>query len=155
MNRRVRILVAIVVLALIAMGGFYGGKVYGESQVVVPDMAFGPQGAGTTQPGTAGELVLAGNGQGRAMGGGAPGGMTVGEIVSIDENGLVITDLEGKEIQVWVTDTTLIEKQASVTLKELTAGETVSVSGSEEDDSSITARSVQVVSAGRFGVGTQ
>ena len=150
MKRNVLIIGAIIVLALIAGGGFYGGMVYGESQVVVPDMTLGPQGAGTS-----GELVLPGNAQARAMGGSAQGGMTVGEIVSIDENSLVITDLEGREIQVSVTDTTLIEKQATVTLTELTAGETVSVSGSEEDDESITARSVQVVSAGRFGLGTQ
>jgi hypothetical protein len=150
MKRNVLIIGATIVLALIAGGGFYGGMVYGESQIVVPGMTLGPQGAGVP-----GELVLPGNGQGRAMGGGAPGGMTVGEIVSIDENGLVIADLEGKEIQVSVTDTTLIEKQAPVTLAELTAGETVSVSGNEEDGGSITARSLQVVSAARFGLATQ
>ena len=52
-----------------------------------------------------------------------------------------------------VTDTTLIEKNASVTVAELTTGETIIVSGTPGSDGSITARSVQVAPAGRFGPG--
>ena len=66
---------------------------------------------------------------------------------------MVVTDNNGKETQVKVTDTTLIEKQASVKLTDLTTGETVIVSGSTAADGSITARSVQVAPAGRFGLG--
>ena len=52
-----------------------------------------------------------------------------------------------------MTDTTLIEKNASVTVADLTTGETVIVSGTPGSDGSITARSVQVAQAGRLGPG--
>ncbi len=76
--------------------------------------------------------------------------MTFGEIQSIDGNTLLIVDANGAEKRVQVTDTTLIEKNASVEITDLATGETVIVSGSDNDDGSVTARSVQVAPAGRF-----
>jgi hypothetical protein len=52
-----------------------------------------------------------------------------------------------------VTDTTLIEKQASVKLSDLSQGETVMISGSTGADGTVTARTVQVAPRGRFGPG--
>jgi hypothetical protein len=67
---------------------------------------------------------------------------------------LIIKDDTGKQTQVRVTDTTLIEKNASIVLADLKQGETVIVSGTADSDGSITARSVQVMPAGRFGSAT-
>jgi hypothetical protein len=79
--------------------------------------------------------------------------MLFGQIEEIGDGVLVVIDNDGKPTQVHVTDTTLIEKNASVPLADLMAGETVIVSGSQGDDGTITARSVQVAPAGRFGFG--
>ena len=79
--------------------------------------------------------------------------MLFGQIKEIGDGALVVTDNNGKETQVKVTDTTLIEKQASVKLSDLTQGETVMISGSTGTDGTITARSVQVAPMGRFGGG--
>ncbi len=144
MNRTVKIILGIVVLLLVAGGSFFGGMVYGKGQeqaaLATRRGAFtGANGAGQGQPGA------------NARPGGQ-GGM-FGQIDSIGDCVLVIKDNNGKQTQVKVTDTTLIEKQASVKLTDLTTGETVIVSGSTAADGSVTARSVQVAPAGRFGAG--
>jgi hypothetical protein len=76
-----------------------------------------------------------------------------GQIESIDGDTLLVGGAGGEQIHVLVTETTLIEKYASVTVEELTVGEQVVVSGTENDDGSYTARSVQVAPQGRFAPG--
>jgi|GEM_PF-270289 len=163
MKRNLGIVVGIVLLAVVAGGSFYGGMVYGQGQAqpagagAAPvDMGQGgipPAGAGGAPPdmGQGGIPPAGPDQQGSGQGAGGQGGMLSGQIQEIDTDVLKITDSSGKQIQVRVTDTTLVEKQASVTLTDLQQGETVVVSGSQESDGSITARSVQVVSAGRIG----
>ena len=143
MNRTVKIILAIVVLLLVAGGSFFGGTLYGKSQAQTAFAARRQGGFGgangTGQPGA------------NARAGGQGG--IFGQIDSIGDGVLVIKDNNGKQTQVKVTDTTLIEKQAAVKLTDLATGETVIVSGSTAADGSITARSVQVAPAGRFGAG--
>jgi hypothetical protein len=148
MNRTVRIILGIVVLVLVAGASFYGGTVYGKSQAQAALAArrqgafpgAGANGQFTGQPGPNGRT-------------GGQGGMLFGQIKEIGEGALTVTDNNGKETKVTVTDTTLIEKQASVKLTDLAQGETVMVSGSQGTDGTITARSVQVAPMGRFGPG--
>jgi hypothetical protein len=143
MNRTVQIVLGIVILVVVAAGSFYGGTVYGQGQAQAQlaarrqDFGQGGQAQG---------------GAGQRMGG--PGGMVFGQIEEVGDGFLVITDNNGKQTQVRVTDTTLIEKNASVSLADLKQGETVIVSGATGSDGSITARSVQVAPAGRFGNAT-
>ena len=66
---------------------------------------------------------------------------------------MMVTDNNGNKTKVQVTDTTLIEKNASVKLTDLATGDTVIVSGSTGSDGTFTARSVQVGAPGRFGFG--
>jgi hypothetical protein len=77
--------------------------------------------------------------------------MVFGQIDQVGEGFLMIKDNNGQQIQVHVTDTTLIEKNMSVTLSDLQVGEAVIISGSRGNDGTITARSVQVAPPGRFG----
>lgn len=145
MNRTLRIVLSILALVIVAGGSFFGGMLYGKSQAQMTFTAIRQPGdfTGTAPNG-------AGPGAGQR---GFQGGMLVGQIQEIGDGVMVVTDSNGKETQVKVTDTTLIEKQASVTLADLATGETVMVSGSKADDGSITARSVQVGAMGRFGGG--
>ena len=78
------------------------------------------------------------------------GGSLFGEIQAIGDGELTITDQNDEQVQVYVTDTTLIQKQADVTLADLEEGETVIISGSRGDDGSITARTLQVSPGGGF-----
>ena len=154
MNRALQIILAIVVVVAVAGGSFYGGMVYGKQQSqVLPGVVFRQGG----QPGSGenGQFQFPNDNQ--QGGGGTRQGVTgsgvFGEITQIGDGLLVIKDTNGKETQVHVTDTTLIEKNASVSISDLAAGETVIVSGSQADDGTITARSVQVAAAGRFSFG--
>jgi len=141
MKRTVWIILGIVVLLLVAGGSFFGGTVYGKNQAQTALAARRPGGFGgaNAQPGANGRTV----GQGGLF----------GQIESIGEGVLVIKDNNGQQTQVKVTDTTLVEKQAAVMLTDLKTGENVIVSGSKGTDGVITARSVQVAPAGRFGAG--
>jgi hypothetical protein len=141
MKRTVWIILGIVVLLLVAGGSFFGGTVYGKNQAQTALAARRPGGFGGAngQPGANGRT-------------GGQGGI-FGQIESIGEGVLVIKDNNGQQTQVKVTDTTLVEKQAAVKLTDLATGETVIVSGSKGADGVITARSVQVAPAGRFGAG--
>jgi len=163
MSKGVRIAVlAIVVLALMG-GSFYGGKLYGEKQAesAIPTafrdrMAqFTDQGGQLPQFSEGDQSPQPGQGfaQGRfggQTGQGGQGGGLMGQITQNDGNTLVISGMDGVETKVQVTDTTLIEKYASVSAADLEVGEQVIVSGSQNDDGSMTARSIQVAEFGRF-----
>lgn len=152
MNKTTQLILGVVLLLAVAAGSFYGGMVYGKGQASTTASAggftanFGQNADGsTTRP----------NGfrpdtQGQAGGFGAQAGMLFGEIQAIEGNIITVLNRDGAEQQVQVTDTTLIEKNASVTVSDLTVGDTVIVSGSDNDDGSVTARSVQVSPAGRM-----
>jgi hypothetical protein len=142
MKRTATIALAIVVLAVVCVGSFLGGMMYGKNQ---PDAArvtvattVNGSGQGAMPPGGQG-------GPGTGQGGQGRGGMLSGQVESIADGVMTIADSKGKQTQVKVTDTTLIQKQASVPLSNLQTGESVLVSGSQNSDGSITARSVQVV----------
>ena len=150
MNRTVGIILGVVVLLLVAGGSFFGGTLYGKSQA---QTAFAVRRPGAF-PGAGENGQFTGQGQpGTNARAGAQGGMLFGQIKEIGDGVLTVTDTNGKETRVTVTDTTLIEKQASVKLTDLAQGETVMVSGSTGTDGTITARSVQVAPMGRFGAG--
>jgi hypothetical protein len=142
MNRLMQIFVAVVILVVACAASFYGGVLYGKGQ---------PQGASTAAAATG---APTGRGQGFAPPAGqagtvpGQGGMLSGEIQGVAGGVMTILDSTGKQSRVTVTDTTLIQKQAAVTLADLQKGETVFVSGSQGSDGVITARSVQVISGG-------
>jgi hypothetical protein len=142
MNRVVKVVLGVLLVAAVAAGSFYGGTVYGKGQ------------AQTASPGTAGGPGQAGvppAGANSGQTGGNQGGMLFGQIKAIGEGTLTMTDSSGKSVVVNITDTTLIQKQASVTLADLQPGETVVISGSQGSDGSVTARMVQISSGEGFG----
>ncbi len=143
MNRTLQIVLGVVILVVVAGGSFYGGMLYG-------------QGEARSNRSTTGRFVGGpgggyNNGQGGGFGNGQGRGGVFGQITEVGTNYLVVTDNNGGQTKVMVTDTTLMEKNASVKLTDLTSGDTVIVSGSQGSDGTYTARSVQVAPAGRFG----
>ena len=150
MNRTVTIVLGIVVVLAVAAGSFYGGMVYGKNQAEPAFPVLGEEGQGQVVRGQFGMRP------GGEAGGevrqflGRPDGMLFGEIQIIGDGELTDTDPNGEQITVYVADTTLIQKQAEVTLADLEEGETVIISGNRDDDGNITARSLQVSSGGGF-----
>jgi hypothetical protein len=152
MNRVVKIVLGVVMVLVIAGGSFYGGTVYGQNEAQSNSTAAGDwqgRSAGTRQFGS---LPSGQDNTDRAQSFAAQGGSLFGEIQSVGDGQMTILDQSGKQVQITVTDTTLIQKQAEVTMTDLQQGETVAVSGRQEDDGSITARMVQVTSDNGFGL---
>jgi len=155
MNRTVKIVVTVLGALVLLAGSFYGGTLFGkqQAQAALPEgfrdrvMRLAP---GEEAPEAAGQRQFgqAGGGPSSASAGGL-----VGQIEEIDGSSLVVTGFDGQKTTVQATETTLIEKYASVTVADLVAGEQVVISGSQNEDGSITARSIQVAPAGRFAAG--
>ncbi len=143
MNKAVKIILGIVIALAVAGGSFYGGTVYGKSQAQAELQERFAAGRTGTFP--SGQATGQGNGTRTNQ-----GSMLVGEIKTVNADSLVITDRDNNEITVKATDTTLIEKNMSVKVTDLAAGETVVISGNKAADGTITARSLQVAPAGRF-----
>lgn len=139
MKRAGMVLIAVAVLAAAAGGAFWAGTRFGENRVLQDPSGFfqqrgmGQMGGFTRRPGTAqpGQRGIEG------MSGG-----TMGTIEGIEGDSLVVSTEEGT-IRVQTTDTTLIEKSMTVTVSDLEVGEGVVVSGSRNDDGSLTARSIR------------
>jgi Domain of unknown function (DUF5666) len=144
MNRTLTIVLAVVVLLAVAGGSFYGGSLYGRSQAQATLSAARQGGFGGA--GNSGANAQGTPGARRA--GVQGGGFVTGQIDQVADGSLTLTDNNGKQTKVLVTNTTLIQKQASVALTDIKQGETVVVSGNTGTDGSITARSVQVSPAG-------
>lgn len=137
-TKRILIIVGIAVLVIgVGLGGyFYGVSVGRGSFARNPQFArgqFGQQGANQTP-------------QAGRQGGGQPGGGVSGSIASIDATTLTVTTRSGN-VQVTTTDTTLIEKYATVGVQDLAVGDQITVMGSTNADGSVTARSIQTIRA--------
>lgn len=155
-----RVLVGLGVLALVVLaagGGFMYGTSVGEARArqARQQMAqrwFGGQGgefpSGVPGPGREGvfrgEVPQSGQ-EGNAL----RGQGIMGTIEEFEEGTLVVGTGDGP-IRVQTTDTTLIEKYSSVGVDDLEIGEQVRVSGSRNEDDSITARSIQTLRRGQL-----
>jgi hypothetical protein len=132
-------LIVAVALVAVAAVAFFAGTRVGASRVVQNPAEFMQRrvmGRGGQFPGMP---HAPGQEQGAAeiMFGG-----TMGTIEGVEGGALVISTDEGT-IRVHTTDTTLIEKYVSVNPGDLEIGERVVVSGSRNDDGSLTARSIR------------
>ena len=133
------ILIAALAVVVVGGGAFYAGTKVGEGRASQNQAAlFQQRGMGQR-----GELPgvdrtpQAGQRSFEGLGGG-----TVGTIEGIEGDSLVVSTGEGT-IRVQTTDTTLIEKSMTVHVGDLEIGEQVGVSGSRNDDGSLTARSIR------------
>jgi len=152
MNKTLQIIVGLIVLIAVAAGSFYAGTVYAQQQQTANRAAqlASRQGQNPNQNIDNADGNAARNQQGGRLGNQGGGG-TAGQIQEIDGDTLIVTTRNGNQIKVLVTDTTLIEKYASASTTDLEIGETLVISGSKNEDGSITARSLQVAPAGRMG----
>jgi len=151
--KKIWIVVGVLVLVVAVGGGaFWAGMSYGKSQAEQDVMGLmqermGARGGqfpeGGQFPG-GGQLPQGEQGDTTQFGDGVRG-----TIEAIEGDTLVINTDEGI-IQVQTTDTTLIEKNMSVGVGDLEVGEMVVVSGPQNEDGSVTARSVMSVRAFRL-----
>lgn len=142
--RKILIGVAVLLVVLAVGGGsFWAGMTVGENRVIQDPARLFQQFRG--QEGQFPGMVMVGTpppgAEAQRFGGGI-----MGTIEAIEGDTLVVTTEEG-EIRVHTTETTLIEKSMAVGVGDLEVGERAVVSGSRNDDGSITARSIRVSTA--------
>jgi hypothetical protein len=146
MKTVVFVLIGVLVVAAVAAGAFFGGMKYGQNQVLQNPIQFLRQGG---PQGTGGEVRVfegtppAGMGAGRF-------GMAADMVQSVDGNTVTVSTQDGN-VKVQTSDTTLIQKYVAVTVDKLEPGEQVIVSGTKNDDGSITARSIRSLKGLQFG----
>src|SRR3989339_1789588 len=122
-----------VVGIIILVGVFYGGMIYGKSQV--PTRGQGMQAFG--QNGVDGTTRGIRNGVGM-------GGFVVGEIICKDDKSITVKLQDGGSKIIFLGANTTIAKTAVGATADLTVGTQVSVTGTTNTDGSVTAQSVQI-----------
>jgi len=141
MKNSVVVIGVLLVIVAVGAGSFWAGMRAGENRLIQDPARLFQQmrGEGGQFPGQFREMV------GTPPPGveAAPfGGGIMGTIEAVEGDTLVVSTEEG-EVRVQTTDTTLIEKNMAVGVEDLEAGEQVVVSGSQNDDGSVTARSIR------------
>ena len=122
---------SIVVLVVVAGGSFLLGKM-----------------SGGTTPSRGGQFTAGQFGGTRGAGGARlGGGMTVGQVLSLDSGSMTLQMADGSTKIVLIGDSTMVEKTVLGTKADLTKGTPISVIGTTNNDGSITASSVQIRTA--------
>ena len=133
MNKKNKIILGIVILLIVVGGSFYSGMIYGKSQAPkASSLAASFRSFSGTRTGASGTSLVSGS--------------------IISNNGSSITlqlpstagsTSTGSKI-IFYSDATQISKTAIGTSADLTAGTTVSVTGTTNSDGSVTASSIQI-----------
>ncbi|MFH2232592.1 MAG: hypothetical protein ABII13_05505 [Patescibacteria group bacterium] len=129
----------IIAVLLVGGGAFYSGMQYSKSQ------------SGTFTPPQMGQT----RGEGRSMFVGAPGaaqarnagGMATGEIVAKDADSLTLKLNDGGSKIIFHSSSTTITKMATISIDEISEGTNVMITGTANQDGSVTANSIQIRSA--------
>lgn len=135
-----KLIAPLIVIALLVGGGsFYGGMQYQKSKGASSQFAGGARGTRG-----AGAGAFGGQG-GRAGGGGA-----AGQVISKDATSVTIKLTNGGSKNIFTSTSTKIGKMADGTMDDITPGTEVVVTGTPNQDGSITATMLQIRPAGQF-----
>ncbi|MES2409765.1 MAG: hypothetical protein V4509_05720 [Patescibacteria group bacterium] len=119
-------IISSVVVAIIL---FYGGMKYGESSQTKSQ--FGNFQAGARASG------------GRTIFAGGMGGMTLGDIINIDNGSLTLKTRDGSSKVVLIGSSTPVTKSVQGQITDLKAGDSVMIAGKANSDGSIAASEIQ------------
>lgn len=129
-------IITILIAIIVAAGAFFGGMKYQQSQAATRSFANG---------------MFIRNGQGGSgtnsrLGGrtGNFGGVTVGDVVSVDADSMTIKLQDGSSKIVNLSSSTTYNKTDTASKSDLKAGEHVAAIGTTNSDGSITAQNVQL-----------
>ncbi len=137
--------VFIIIVIIVGAGSFYGGMKYDQSKNPTANRNAGGFANLSSEERQARLQQFGAIGQnGGARGTQANGGFATGEIISKDEKSLTIKLQDGGSKIVFFSDSTPIMKSASGTSQDLATGEQVTVTGTANQDGSISAQSIQL-----------
>lgn len=147
-------IVALVLLAIGAAGGYFYGVTVGQTQANTIRQQFLTD-RGLTPGGAGGAAATAGGqGAGGAAGFGGQGGQgTFGSVRSVSGNTLEVAAPNGSLVKVTLTDQTTVQQtvQQTAAVSDLQPGTQVVIQGERDSQGNVTARSINVVPAGAGG----
>ncbi len=116
---------------IVLVGVFYGGMVYGGTNVRASMMSRGGQ---TFNP----------MGGARGARGGIGGGFTAGTILAKDDKSITLQIMGGGSKIIFLDTNTKVSKQTEGSIADLAVGTQVSVTGAANADGSVNAQTVQI-----------
>jgi uncharacterized protein YneF (UPF0154 family) len=127
------LILILIVLIIVGAGGFFGGMKYGESQALknlTPEKMreIFQQGGQTFQ----GQRQRTGQ------------NFVLGQVISKDEKSLTIKLADGSTKIVFFSQSTQISKATEGSIEDIEIGKEVSVTGTQNEDGSLTARTIQI-----------
>lgn len=135
------LIVTVIIALVVGVVGFLGGVKYQQTKTINSTNGF-IQGQGGQR-----------NRNGRNMGRGANGGATLGEVVSVDNNSIVVKLADGSSKIVNVSNTTTFSKTDTASKTDIKTGDRIAVFGATASDGSVTAQNVQLNPMFRIGPG--
>lgn len=139
------IIVTVVIALLVGAGSFYAGMKYDQSKNPTANRNAGGFANLSPEERQARLQQFGAIGQsGGVRGTQANGGFATGEIISKDEKSITIELQDDGSKIVFFSDNTPIMKTASSTPQDLVSGEFVTVTGTTNQDGSISAQSIQI-----------
>lgn len=140
-----KIIPIIIAVIIVGAGAFYAGMKYDQSKNPTANRnAGGLANLSSEERQTRLQQFGAIGQSGGTRGTQANGGFATGEIISKDEKSLTIKLQDGGSKIVFFSDSTQIMKSASGTSQDLANGEQVTVTGTANQDGSLSAQSIQL-----------
>jgi len=153
-----RYLITLVIVIVVAVGGFFGGMSYQKSKdslsglsgqdLITKMQSLGMSGNGfggnRVTDVNGGNFTFPGDANGQRFGG---GGMVNGEIVSMDSQSVTVKQQDGSTKTVYYSSSTTISKTTTGSSSDLAVGTEVSTNGTANSDGSVTAQSIRINTA--------
>jgi len=140
MKKNIIVGIAIIVVVVVGAGSFYGGMRYGQSK---------SSAGGGLDNLSAEQRQVRFQQMGGANAGGQRGtrtgnGSAAGEIISKDANSVTVKLNDGGSKIVFFSTSTQVMKFSTGSLNDLVVGENITISGTANQDGSVTAQSIQL-----------
>jgi uncharacterized protein YneF (UPF0154 family) len=131
------LILILIVLIIVGAGGFFGGMKYGQSQAL---KNLTPEKMREIFQQRGGQLFTQNQGQRQRAG----QNFVLGQVISKDEKSLTIKLADGSTKIVFLSQSTQITKATEGSIEDIEIGKEISVIGTQNEDGSLTARTIQI-----------
>ena len=129
------LILILIALIIVGVGGFFGGMKYGQSQAL---KNLTPEKMREIFQQRGGPLFTRNQGQGQRI------GFLSGQVISKDEKSLTIKLPDGSTKIVFISQSTQVLKATEGSIEDIEIGKEISVTGTQNEDKSLTARTIQI-----------